>query len=360
MKPRALLLGGMVAAVVAPATAGAAVKTVYMGEPAQYTKQFEQGNNGDANAFFPSGITVNAGAPVKFVPVGFHTLDIPAKGGSQLPLFVPGDALSGVNDANGSPFWFDGQPSLGFNPALFNFTFGKTVTYDGTKAVESGLPVQDKPKPVTVKFAKPGTYTYYCDVHAGMKATVHVVAKTAKAPSVKSDAKTVKAQVGRALTALKALSRTKVGSGTIQIGASGPHGVEAYSFYPAKTSVKIGTTVTFKMPANSTEVHTGTTGPGDPEKEPNSYLGQIAASLNGPPNPSLVAEALYSSEQPGSTPATLTSRSHGNAFWNTGALDSSSATPLASSNTVTFGEVGTYTFYCMIHPFMKATVTVTS
>ena len=30
------------------------------------------------------------------------------------------------------------------------------------------------------------------------------------------------------------------------------------------------------------EVHTATTGPGDPEKEPTSYLGALAASFNGP------------------------------------------------------------------------------
>jgi plastocyanin len=360
VKPRALLLGGMLAAVAVPAPAGAAVKTVYMGEPPSYSKQFEQGNSGDANAFFPSAITVNAGAPVKFVPAGFHTLDIPAKGGSQTPLFTPGDPLSGVNDAAGNPFWFNGQPSLGFNPALFNFTFGKTLTYTGKTAVESGLPVMDNPKPVTVKFAKPGTYTYYCDVHPGMKATVHVVAKKAKAPSVKSDAALVKKQVARALKELKALSRTKVGSGTIQIGASAPHGVESYQFFPAKTSVKVGTTVTFKMPVNSTEDHTASTGPGDPEQEPASYLGQIAAGLQGPGNPALFAEAAYASEQPGGTPASLTPTLHGNGFWNSGVLDASGATPLPASNSVTFAQAGTYTFYCLIHPFMKATVTVTS
>jgi plastocyanin len=34
------------------------------------------------------------------------------------------------------------------------------------------------------------------------------------------------------------------------------------------------------------------------------------------------------------------------------------ASPLPSSNTVTFGAPGTYTYYCMIHPFMKGTVVV--
>ena len=39
-------------------------------------------------------------------------------------------------------------------------------------------------------------------------------------------------------------------------------------------------------------------------------------------------------------------------------LDASSATPLASNNSVRFDAAGTYTFYCLIHPFMQATITV--
>ena len=357
MNPRTLLVGAIGAAILLPATASAAVKTVLMGTPPAASKQFEK-LNGDVNAFFPSSITVNAGKPVQFVAVGFHTLDIPAKSSTTQDLFVPGDAISGVNDAAGNPFWFNGQKALGFNPALLNFTFGKTLTYNGTKTVESGLPLQDKPKPVTVKFAHPGTYTYYCDVHPGMKGTVHVVAKGAKAPSVKDDAKAVSNQAARALKTLKnKVNNYKPGSGTIQIGNSGPGGVESFNFFPATTSVKVGTTITFRMPVNSTEVHTATAGPGDPEKEPDSYLGQAASSLQGP---APAQYALYPSEQPGGTPASLTPTLHGNGFWNSGVLDAAAKTPLPQSNSVTFAAAGTYTLYCMIHPFMKATVTVTS
>ena len=40
------------------------------------------------------------------------------------------------------------------------------------------------------------------------------------------------------------------------------------------------------------------------------------------------------------------------------AVDTASGTPLTSNNSVRFGAPGKYDFYCMIHPFMKATVTV--
>jgi plastocyanin len=66
---------------------------------------------------------------------------------------------------------------------------------------------------------------------------------------------------------------------------------------------------------------------------------------------------VYPSEQP-PTAAALTPALHGNGFWNTGVMDTVAGTPLPGSNSVTFGAPGKYDFYCLIHPFMKATVTV--
>jgi plastocyanin len=354
-----LLLGCAVgAAALTPTAAMAATKTVTMGLPSVKASKPFQTLNGDANAYFPKVATIHAGDKISFVVTGFHTLDLPAKGSSPLALFLPtGSNITGENDAAGSPFWFNGQPSLAFNPALLSSGFGKKFTYTGAKTIESGLPLADKPKPVTVTFKKAGTYTYYCDVHAGMQGTIHVVSKKAKVPSAKADARVVSNQVASALKTLKAVNRTTPGSGTIQIGGAGKGGVESYNFFPASSTVKVGTTVTFRMPTGSTEVHTSTAGPGNPETEPTSYLGNLANSINGP---APLGAAIYPSEQPGGTPASLSSTLHGNGFWSSGLLDTSTSTPLAASNQVTFGAPGTYTFYCLIHPFMKATVTVTS
>ena len=104
----------------------------------------------------------------------------------------------------------------------------------------------------------------------------------------------------------------------------------------------------------SFDVHTATTGPGNPETEPNSYLGQVAAGFN---SPVFDPRGVYPSEAP-ATQGTLTPALHGNGFWNSGAMDNGKNTPLAASNSVKFGAPGKYEFYCMIHPFMKATVTV--
>jgi plastocyanin len=308
--------------------------------------------------FFPHGVTINVGDSVKFVPTGFHSVDLPAKGAKVYDLLVPGDPISGAKDAAGADYWFNGQPAFGFNPNVFGpSAYGKSLTYDGTKTVESGAPLADKLKPMTVKFAKAGTFTYFCDIHPGMKGTVKVLPKKAKAPSLKAEGIAVAAQLKRALRQISKVNAFTPGSGIVQIGGAGKYGVESYNFFPAAPSVKVGTTLTFQMPTGSYEAHTATTGPGNPETEPDSYLGTIANSFNGPaPDQS----AIYPSELPGGTPAALSPALHGNGFWNTGVLDSIDASPLPASNQVTFSQAGTYTFYCMIHPFMKATVTVTS
>ena len=187
----------------------------------------------DVNDFFPHGTTIHVGDSVKFVPTGFHTVDIPAKGGKPLGLIAPAGTTSGVVDAAGAPFWFNGQPTARLHPgARPARALGKKLTYSGAKRVESGLPLAQKPKPLTVKFTKTGTFTYYCNIHAGMKGTVKVVSKSHSVPSAKADAKTLKAQVSSALSTAKALTKTKVAPGNVSLGASGPRGVESFAHVP--------------------------------------------------------------------------------------------------------------------------------
>ena len=215
---------------------------------------------------FPHGTTIHVGDSIKFNPTGFHSVDIPNKGAKPLGLLAPAGTTSGVVDAAGAPFWFNGQPMLGFTPALGPpGLFGKKVSYTGAKRVESGLPLSQHPKTFTVKFTKAGSYTYYCNVHSGMKGTVKVVSKSHSVPSAKADAKTLKAQVDAALKTAKALTKTTVAPGNVSIGASGKGGVESYAMYPATQTVPVGTTVNFSMSAKSYEDHTATFGPGDPE-----------------------------------------------------------------------------------------------
>jgi plastocyanin len=352
---KAAIAAGVAVLVVAPAGASAATKTVNMGIPPASAKKFRP-TGSDVNAFFPSSTTIHAGDSVRFLAVGFHNLDLPKKGGKPTPLIAPtGQAIAAANDAAGAAFWFNGQQNLQFNlPALAPVGFGKKFTYTGAKGVQSGLPVANKPKPVTVKFAKTGSFTYYCDVHSGMKASVKVVAKSKPVPSARADAKKLDDQVSKALSVAKGLSKVKPPAGVVDLGVAGKGGVEFFDMVPKTSTVPVGTTLTFRMSPGTYEDHTATFGPGDPEKEPTSYLGTIAKSFEGT---TLDQSGVYASEAPG-TLATLTPALHGNGFWNSGVLDGSGATPLPAANQVTFGAAGTYNFYCLIHPFMKGTVVV--
>jgi plastocyanin len=339
---------------VVPAGAGAATRSVDMGTPPSAGKALGK-YGADVNAFFPRTTTIHVGDKVRFLPVGFHNLDLPKKGGKATALWAPRGTVSGSVDPTGAAYWFNGQPNFQFNlPALAPKGFGKTFSYSGAKGVQSGLPVIPKPKPVTVKFTKAGSYTYYCDIHPGMKATVQVRAKSRSIPSAKGHAKRIKDQVASAVATAKKLSKQAPTGNTVDLGVAGKGGVEIFAMVPAAKTVPAGTTLTFQMsPTGPTyEIHTATFGPGNIEDK-NTYVGKLAASFEGAIDPA----ALYPSEQPPGIGA-LTPTLHGIGFWNSGALDRVSATPLPPASQVTFTTPGTYTYYCLIHPFMKGTVTV--
>jgi plastocyanin len=344
------------AALAVPASASAATKVVTMGPPASAQKTLGQKYTSDVNDFFPHGITIHTGDSVRFELAGFHTVDLPAKGGSALPFITPTTKpATGEVDAAGAPFWFNGQPLLGFNPALLSSKFGKRVTYTGAKQVLSGAFLSNsRPKPFTVKFSKAGSYTYFCNIHHGMSGKVTVKAKSRHVPSAAVDKQRVAAQVARDIGIVKQLAKRTIAPNTVSVGVAGKYGTEYFGMLPAQTTVPVGTTVTFTMSSRSYDDHTATFGPGDITKK-TSYIGAIEDNFQNALVPNGIS--VYPSEAPGGALATLTPTLHGNGFWNTGIIDASSATPVPASGAVTFGAAGTYTFYCLIHPFMKGTVT---
>jgi plastocyanin len=335
-----------------PAAAQAATKTVDMGVPVKAQSQLPA--QVDVNDFFPHSVTIRAGDTVRFRPVGFHNVDFPAKGDDPLALIVPnGQTVTGLNDAANQPFWFNGSPQVGFNPALGVSGFGKSFTYRGNKRVGSGLPLAQNPKPMRVKFPKKGKYTYFCDIHPGMEGQVVVKRKNASIPTAKQDRRRVNKQIAGAVSRGKKLASVKPPVNTAYLGSAAKGGVEYLGMVPETLTVPVGTTVTFAMSPRSYETHTATFGPGNPE-DPTSYLGSIVASFQGP-GP-FDPRAVYPSEP--TFPTTYTSTLHGNGFWNSGALDQSSLTALPVSTTVRFGAAGSFTYICAIHPFMRGTVNV--
>jgi plastocyanin len=341
-----------------PAVAQAKTKVVTLGVPKKDRGTFEKTINNpktdfvDVNDFFPHGVTIHAGDSVKFVQAGnFHTVDIPAKGQGVLGLVAPtGNTVAGVNDAAGQPFWFNGNPELGFNHGLLAPIFGSKVKYTGKKRVESGLPV--KKGSLTVKFTKAGSYSYFCDIHPNMSGKVTVKPKSKSIPSAKSDARTLKNQVKRDVKIAKSVRHTVAPADVVNVGAHGSHGVEYYQMFPATLTVHAGTTVNFRMMKGSTEDHSATFGP-------TSYLKPIEQSFANPSPPSFALDSrgVYQSEPPGQL-ASLSPLLHGNGFWNSGVLDQDSSTPLANNNSVKFDTPGTYDFFCVIHTNMHGTVHV--
>jgi plastocyanin len=341
----------VVLALALPAGAQAATKSVNMGTNRAQQKVLQR-NGADVNAFFPSNVAVHVGDSVRFVPTSFHSVHFFGRSGKLTPIFTPGAAIAGQLDAAGAPFWFNGLPNFVTNGALFAppGKFGKTLVSNGTQEIESGLPTAPNSKPMTVRFTKAGLRTYYCDLHPGMKGTVRVLPASRPAPSTRADANRVKAQAKKAVAESNKFRSLKPPANTVYVGAAGKGGTEFFGFAPGKLTVPVGTTVRFIVPGGSFETHTASTGPGNPESQPKSYLGAIA---NGQDDP----RGAYPSDPPPAGPAALTPLLHGNGFWSSGAMDVNANTPLPNSNSVTFAQAGTYEFYCLIHPFMHGTIT---
>jgi plastocyanin len=282
---------------------------------------------------------------------GFHTVDIPAVGGSDLPLILPTSTkVSGVLDAAGNPFWFNGQSNLTFNPELFRAIGGHR--YNGSARIDSGLPL-GPPKSFTVKFTKPGVYHYFCDVHYGMQGTVVVLAKHKRVPSSKADGKTLKKVEAAYVASAKRLDKTKAPANSVSLGASAPGGLEIFAMFPATLDVATGSTVTFFMSKATDETHTATFGD---TSSPGGYVFKLGQTAFNSPTGAIDPRGAYPSDVP--MPISLSLTSHGNGFGNTGVLDRDASTPNPVSAQIKFTQAGTYHYICLIHPFMQGTIVV--
>jgi plastocyanin len=318
------------------------------------------GNTGnqqlDMDAFFASSVKIHVGDKVTWTINGLHDVAFVPKG-KATPAFVLPDATHPVpplSDAAGAPFWFVGKPSLTVNPVAAFGTGGTTVT--GKTLVASAVPAgSGKPKPVTFKFTKVGTFKYLCIVHPVMRGTVKVLAKSKTVPTPAAVAKTAKAQFKAAVKTGKKLATTTPPAATVFAGHDkGP--VAWLRFFPASLTVKVGQPVTFKV-SSKVEAHTVTFGPA-------AYTGDIAKNLigampqaAGPPVITLNPLAVYPSDVP-ALPA-LDGTNHGNGFVNAGLIDTDAATPNPSSATFKFSKAGTYNYICALHGGMHGTIVVT-
>jgi plastocyanin len=346
-----------------PAASQAATKAVSAGPP---LKKPPAGvpRDADVNAFFPTAVKIHAGDSVKFQFFGFHTVNFPKKGGGSPPLAVPDPAhpASGTDTA-GASFWFTGQGTPVI-PAVVGTGTGSGKAYTGAAAIGSGLPnPSGPPKPFLVKFPKAGTFTYYCAVHPGMKASVTVVPKNKAVPTPAADQARVTTQLAKAIATVKKLDKAPGPStpNTVLAGPDTTSGPVLLRFTPSALTTTVGTPVSLEMTPGTTEAHTFTFAKdvkAAGKLADQTFVAPLAgAATSGPPTFAIDPKYAYPSEAPG-TPVGYDGSNHGDGFLNSGVLDGDPKTPFPQKFTVSFSQPGTYTYFCAIHTFMNGTVVV--
>jgi plastocyanin len=347
-RPRLFMVALAVAAFVVPAAAQAATKTVVAG-PLKPVKGVFGGNaSGDVDGYSLKTVTIHVGDSVKWKFNGFHTVTFPKKGSGPVPFIIPDPSAkySGINDAAGAPFWFNGQTQLDLNPQGALPQGGKVE--NGSRLNGSGAPL-GKAKPYKLRFTKAGVFTYFCVIHPGMKAKVKVVRKGKAIPSAKKDRKTAAKLLASEVKAAKKQNKLKLPATTIQ-GGNDKGSVVQLRFFPRTLKVPVGATVNVQV-KSLPEIHSFSFGPA-------AYLNTVAGGFVAPTPAGALAfsgQVAFPSDAP--LPP-YDGTAHGNGFFSTGVLDGDPKSPQPSSSKITFSKAGTYSFICLIHPFMHGTVVV--
>ncbi|MCW2952152.1 MAG: hypothetical protein JWQ48_1322 [Conexibacter sp.] len=352
------VVGACVAALLVPATAGAATKTVFAGPSGSAGGVF-LGNppTADLDSFSLAHVTVHVGDNVRWVFRGLHTVTFPRQGRADIPFIVPdptGTKYTGINDAAGAPFWFNGQTRLTLDPLGALRQGGRTE--DGTRVTGSGIFFGNAPTPpYTLTFPKQGVYRYDCVIHPGMEGTVRVEPRGVRIPTRAQDAVAQKRQLVSDARIARQLANFTPPPGTVSGGHDRGQVVQ-FRFFPPSTHVNVGDTLRLTVTSRA-EAHTFSFGPA-------GYLTRLSSALvipvparRGPPTLVFNGQIAFPSDPPPTLPPYRPTL-HGNGFLNTGILDGDPRTPNPSSATVRFAQAGSYDYICLLHPWMHGTVTV--
>lgn len=349
-------LAAVAAVVMIPgAAAEAANKSVFAGPP-RPVKTLPKGV--DLVHFFPKHIKVAQGKSIDFHFRGFHTITFLGK--EKLPpFFVPSGTVSGVNDAAGNPFWFNGQTRFVLNPQV-----GAPIgdgRVDNRAMESSGLPAgEGPPKRFTLKFNKAGTFRYVCLVHPKMHGRVTVVKKRRGVPSVRSDEARMAKEIAKLVRVAKRRAAYPGPGGANVRAGNDTDDMEVLRYFPSDVRVKAGSTVRW-FSRHPHEFHTVTFGPPDYLKPiGESFIAPDTSAPQGGP-PTLVANplAVYPSDAPRAVPG-YDGTNHGNGFLNSGLFQGDPKAPLPREWSARFTKPGTYQYICLVHgPEMSGKVTVT-
>jgi plastocyanin len=350
---RFVLAAALLGALTSAGQAAAANYKVFLGEQARPPAGTPKGATLDM--FLPGKVTVKTGDSITFSSATFHNVAI---GGKIPPIAVPDPAhgkYSGIVDAAGKPFYFNGLGKLIYNPAALA-PYGPHAVRPGVKA-NSGVLSPNGPKAApatfTFSFPKAGTYHFYCSIHPGMKATVTVASGTPpKSPAQVTAQALQETAAGWAKTKQEAAA-AKPPAKTVYMGVGNLATILAY--YPSTLKVPAGTTVTF-VNKSPQEPHSATWGP-------KKWLQQFSEKTDlfpmGPRTPNQAAPVIpYGSEPKGHY--SYDGKTHGNGFFSTPVAAAGKGLPLPQSWKVTFTKPGTFKYICWIHgPDMSGTIVVT-
>jgi plastocyanin len=228
-------------------------------------------------------VRIHVGDKVRFVPNGFHTVDLPGQRSRKLPLITPVvQTISGSVDAAGAPFWFKRAAAARLQPPAADVRLrqgpqlrrieGRAQRPAARAAAEADDRQVQQDRDIPLLLRRPSRHEgdrprrvleLECPLGRGGQA---------------NGAPPRSRRRWRPRRTLAKHSGTREQHGRRR--AEGKGNVSFFGFIPSTLTVPAGTTVTFRMNA-STEIHTATVGPGNPENEPQSYLGQIEAGLQG-------------------------------------------------------------------------------
>jgi len=344
------------------------------------------GKSWEYTHYFPeSGVQVPQGGLVLFQwdqgsPDGLHSVTFVPAGSTEAkerqtrPTLVQ-EAETGESDTIVAP--------LSFFATSATCSTGPTAppcTFDGTSVVSSGV----IPNPTGAAFAvsiapttAPGTYTYFCVIHPGMKGTLDVV-PAGQAGTPAATVASMAASEYHALTAgaLQAEAAASVPTSTTNLDGSRTwtmhvgltaDDVELLEYLPLSLPIRKGDSVKFDGTGTTQEPHTVTSpggansgffAIGDGQCETASGPDTPAAQVNGPPQTGCADPTGF--EQPvdfhtKGVANLITSQSTP-----VGAVVSGRADVFAAggepSHSYTFGANGTYVFFCTLHENMFGVV----
>lgn len=297
------------------------------------------------NRFFPSKLQIHVGDKVSFKSRNFHTATfLGSTPASQIPVVMPDPTshYTGVVDATGAPFWFNGgPPKFVYNPRAFQ-PVGSPAVADSTVHSSGNFVFLPKHN-YTFTFTKPGTYKVQCLVHSGMKGTIVVKPKKAKIPTPAQVAAVTLKQLNQSWQTARSLQSQRPSEpNTVDAGAG--QGVVLQAFLPRTLTVHSGTTVTWVSNAES-EPHNISFGPVDYIENLLNTLDQFPVSASAPNQ--VIPFVALGSEPP--APYVYTGSNHGNGFLATPAIDKDPNSPPPDRFSVTFTKPGTYHYICMFH-----------